>query len=104
MNPALVFGSIVTIGLASAGACIFLGRVFQRVDALEKVQAQPCQAVTTLQQQMKSTEARLKELEADRKAHGEALSEFRGVISGLKETLDRLQEAMRDLTQAVRKN
>lgn len=105
MNPTLIIGIVggfITVGLAAATALIRIGRVLQRVDAVEKAQGTPCPAVQTLQQQMRATEARLKDLEADRKEHGESLSELRGEIKGLRESMDRLHQAMRDLANAVR--
>ena len=102
MSPAIL-GSLIALSLALAGALVQVGVLLQRVKTLEDAKHSPDTAVATLQTEMKGCHARLKDLESDRKAHGESLSELRGEMRGLKESIDRLQETMHFLADLITK-
>lgn len=102
MSPAAIV-AIISVSLTAvifgATALVRLGRVLQRIDAVEKREEDhaDCAACRPeVLQRLKSSEARIRELEVDRKEHGESLSELRGEMKALREAIEGLKGVMRE--------
>jgi Skp family chaperone for outer membrane proteins len=101
---AIIAGAGLLVSLASI--LVMLGRVLQRLDGVERAQASSvdCNACRPeVLQRLKTSEARTKELEADRKAHGELLAKMGAEWTALRETLDEVKKAMGAIATNMRR-
>jgi hypothetical protein len=101
---AIIAGAGLLVSLASI--LVMLGRVLQRLEGVEKAQASSvdCNACRPeVLQRLKVGEARTKDLEQDRKAHGELLARLGAEWVALRETMDEVKTAMREIATNMRK-